>query len=228
MAPGAAAAPVGQGSRRRRHVTSADAARTGNADGTKRAVLDAAERLFAERGFAGASLRAIGAAAGVSPPVVQHQFGGKDALYSAVVRRAVEGYAACFAESDEPVDVQAELERLGAFARAEPAALRLLAWARLERKHALLRGCDTLRRALVRRIERGQELGLVRDDIDAPALASMLEALVFYRFADRPAGPPTDDAAYVRKAAALLERGVAPGGAGRSAREHRPSRSPRR
>lgn len=207
-----------------------ESARTRNPEGTKRAVLDAAEQLFAERGFAGTSMRDISDASGVSQPLIQHHFGSKDGLYGSVLRRAVENYAARFPEAarvtDEPVDVQAEIERLFQFVRDYPLQMRIVGWARLEGKQGLVTGCEALRCAMVRRIERGQELGIVRNDIDAPSLAVMLEGLIFYWFENRllnaplfPAGP--DDDAYVRKAVALLERGFAPGGTGRSARERR-------
>ncbi len=58
--------------------------------GTKERILDAAERLFAERGVAATSLRAIIAAAGVNLAAVHYHFGSKEALVAAVVGRRVE------------------------------------------------------------------------------------------------------------------------------------------
>ena len=54
---------------------------------TRERILDAAERLFAERGVAGVSLRAIIAEAGVNLAAVHYHFGSKDALVNAVVGR---------------------------------------------------------------------------------------------------------------------------------------------
>jgi AcrR family transcriptional regulator len=51
--------------------------------GTRAAILDSARRLFAERGFDGASLRAVAGEAGVDPALVVHFFGGKEALFAA-------------------------------------------------------------------------------------------------------------------------------------------------
>ncbi len=59
--------------------------------GGRSQILDAAERLFAERGFAGASLQQIADAAGVSKAAIFHHFENKQALYCAVVERACEG-----------------------------------------------------------------------------------------------------------------------------------------
>ena len=58
---------------------------------TREAVLDAAERLFAERGFEATSLNDVGAAAGVSRGTPGYFFGSKAELYRAVLER-------CFAE----------------------------------------------------------------------------------------------------------------------------------
>lgn len=57
---------------------------------TKRRLLDAAERLFAERGFEGASMRAITQAAGASVSAANYHFGSKEALLRATLLRRVE------------------------------------------------------------------------------------------------------------------------------------------
>jgi len=61
--------------------------RTRDAAATREAILDAAEQLFAERGYAEASLEEIGTAAGVSRGTPNYFFGSKDGLYSAVLVR---------------------------------------------------------------------------------------------------------------------------------------------
>lgn len=60
-----------------------------NAGRSRRAILDAAERLFAERGFDSTSLQDIGATAGVSRGTPGYFFGSKEALYRAVLDRAI-------------------------------------------------------------------------------------------------------------------------------------------
>ena len=49
------------------------------------AILAAASRLFAERGYPGVSLEDIGAAVGVSGPAVYRHFSGKQALLGALL-----------------------------------------------------------------------------------------------------------------------------------------------
>jgi AcrR family transcriptional regulator len=57
---------------------------------TRTQILDAAERLFAERGFRGASVRAITDLAGANLAAVGYHFGSKAELLAAVVRRVIE------------------------------------------------------------------------------------------------------------------------------------------
>ncbi len=54
---------------------------------TKERILDAAEGLFAERGYDGSSLRAITARAGVNLAAVNYHFNSKEALIGALFRR---------------------------------------------------------------------------------------------------------------------------------------------
>lgn len=55
--------------------------------GTRARILDAAETLFAERGYEAASLRAITAAAGTNLASINYHFGTKEALLRAVMAR---------------------------------------------------------------------------------------------------------------------------------------------
>ena len=57
---------------------------------TSQAVLDAAESLFAERGYDGTSLNDVGSEAGVSRGTPGYFFGSKASLYQAVIDRCFE------------------------------------------------------------------------------------------------------------------------------------------
>lgn len=56
---------------------------------TARRILDAAENLFAEQGYDGTSLRQIAECAGIREPGLYNHFVGKQALYEAVLFRAL-------------------------------------------------------------------------------------------------------------------------------------------
>src|SRR3954470_12062867 len=65
------------------------ARRPRDAAATKARLLDAGEREFAARGFAGARLREIAESAGVQPALIHHYFTDKHGLYRAVLDRAL-------------------------------------------------------------------------------------------------------------------------------------------
>jgi AcrR family transcriptional regulator len=84
---------------------------------TQERLLDAAERLLAERGYEGTSLRAVTQAAGTSVSAAHYHFGSKEALLRATLLRRV-----------EPVN-RRRLERLDALRREagdRPVALEAL------------------------------------------------------------------------------------------------------
>ena len=86
-------------------------ARLRDAERTRNAVLDAAESLFAERGFAATSMADVGAAAGVSRGTPGYFFRSKAELYHAVLSRS-------FADALDAVRVG----RLRAIRSGRPAA----------------------------------------------------------------------------------------------------------
>lgn len=57
---------------------------------TKTAILDAAERLFADHGYGETSLRTVIATAGVNLAAVHYHFGSKEALFDAVLARRIQ------------------------------------------------------------------------------------------------------------------------------------------
>ncbi|MFY1637565.1 TetR family transcriptional regulator [Solwaraspora sp. WMMB335] len=63
--------------------------RPGNPD-TREGILTAARRVFADRGFDQASVRAIAAAAEVDPALVHHYFGTKDKLFLAAMNAPID------------------------------------------------------------------------------------------------------------------------------------------
>lgn len=56
---------------------------------TAERILDAAEALFAERGYNGTTLRDVATRVGVRPPSLYNHFASKDALYAAVLERGI-------------------------------------------------------------------------------------------------------------------------------------------
>jgi TetR/AcrR family transcriptional regulator len=205
--------------------------RTRDPESTRAAVIDAAERLFAERGFAATSMRDISAASGVSHPLIHHHFGSKEALYAAVKRRMVEGYARRFPEAawatNRPLSIRAEMRRLLTFLSENESLLRLCAWTHLEGVNPIWPGEPDLLDNLRRRIETAQRRERIRNDLDPAVLSLMIFGLIFFwvenraHFAVRFNGKIDDDI-LLSQAIALVERGVVPGHEG-SKMPQRPS-----
>lgn len=97
-------------------------------------VLDAALRLFAERGYRGTSMEAIAAAAGVTKPVVYECFPGKEPLFRALLereeRRLLEAVAGAMPDEVDPGDperlLRAGLGALLSAAAASPDSWRVI------------------------------------------------------------------------------------------------------
>jgi TetR/AcrR family transcriptional regulator len=73
----------------------------------ERAILAAAEAVFAEHGFRGATMAAIAAAAGMPKPNVHYYFPTKERLYRAVTERVLTAWleaASSFDTGDEPTE----------------------------------------------------------------------------------------------------------------------------
>jgi AcrR family transcriptional regulator len=65
----------------------------------ERQIVELAERLFSERGFAGTSMEELARRAGVTKPVIYELFVSKDGLFRACVDRAIERMAASIVEA---------------------------------------------------------------------------------------------------------------------------------
>jgi len=65
---------------------------------TRERILDAAEGLFADRGFEGTTLRDVASRVGIRTPSLYNHFPSKEALYAAVLERVVEPLLALLSE----------------------------------------------------------------------------------------------------------------------------------
>src|SRR5215467_7367954 len=76
----------------------------------REAIIRAAFRVFGEGGIESTSLREVARAAGVSPALVVHHFGGKEGLVTAVDEAALRVFGAAYPGEDDPA-APAELLR---------------------------------------------------------------------------------------------------------------------
>src|SRR5260370_40790063 len=94
-----------------------------NSDQRRAAIVDAAVRLFSERGFRGTTTRELAAAVGVSEPTLYAHFATTRDLYSAIIEQLAHGGMETFL---------AEIPGPGVAAEADQAIFSWLAHAVLE------------------------------------------------------------------------------------------------
>jgi TetR/AcrR family transcriptional regulator len=157
---------------------------------TRAAILDAAERLFCQSGFAGTSLRDIALQAGVNQSLIHHHFGNKQQLWRTTAlryaERVLERQASVLGagQLDEQTLPRA-LELDFRFWQAQPDLLRLEMWAALEGNNPFEEAHDTLYRPFVQIVSALQEGGLVRRDINPFHLVVLAAGAVSFWFQNR-------------------------------------------
>lgn len=113
-----------------------------DAERSRRAILDAAEELFARKGYSGTSMQEIAAAAGLARATPGYFFGSKEALYEAVLRRVHELRSRATEEACAP------LRRWAAEGDADHAALRAAVAVAVDGYIAFLRERPTFARLI--------------------------------------------------------------------------------
>ncbi|MFJ9177392.1 TetR family transcriptional regulator [Streptomyces sp. NPDC102360] len=173
--------------------------RSHDPEGNRRAVLEAARRLFAAHGYQGVGIRAIATEAGVTPGLVMAYFGSKDGLFRAVVG---EGTGVTAALLDEAGNDPAGLPQALAHSYLDR-------WDRLRTEDplaALIRSAlnhppsAQQLSELLERLVTGPLQGVLGDGPEAAARIGMIRSVLFgvimerYLFAHEPArSVPTAD-----------------------------------
>jgi TetR/AcrR family transcriptional regulator len=160
-------------------------------------ILDAAERLFAARGFARTTIKDIGIEAGLNSALLYYYFADKDELYREVLRRFVSRLVArtmreLTAAGSPEARVRALLTAQAEMLLANPHFPRLMVreLAESDGAHAVeqfhLLAATTFRR-LCELIEEGQRAGIFRKQVDPRFAAISTISQVVYFFVARPA-----------------------------------------
>lgn len=196
------------------------ASRVRDSHATRNVILEAAELLFAERGFAGTSMRDLAVASGISQPLIHHYFGSKEILYTEVKQRVMERYVPYLQTESGKVSgtasIASDLTGLYHFLDQNRTLLRLSAWTRLEGDNTPWPREREMMQAVCDRIRRDQAAGRLRSDINPLNLAIMLIAVVYYWLEYRDYyqsvfdDQSMDDDEYLRQAVSLFSQGLTP------------------
>lgn len=145
----------------------------------RNAIAEAALTVFAAQGFHGAGTRQIAQAAGVSQPLLNHHFGGKEALWRVVGERITADFMAFMTNAVDmdlpPGDaVTAMLRAYMAFWKARPLSFRFNLWRRLDGlEDERVSRSEQMTRPVVALMQRAQDAGFIRNDLP-PGLAVIM------------------------------------------------------
>jgi TetR/AcrR family transcriptional regulator len=163
----------------------------------RQTILDAAEQLFAERGYAAASMRSIAEKASTSQALLHHHFGTKAKLYEAVKQRFTERFDLPArlpeAAAPSPGFIVSIVRGYFQFLSDNPNLSRLVGWARLEGDQAPWGASDAIWQRTREWVAQAKAAGLIRAEIDDRLLLVVGGAVV----------------QYVRQALTIMLRGVA-------------------
>ena len=165
----------------------------------RKEILDAAERVLAQRGPDAVGLRDVAAEASVSHGLITHYFGTYDALVEAVFARRTQGVAAEVARrfmAAAPTDTPSDLLRVVLQTASDPIQLRLVGWAifsgRFEasdffavQQQGLRRVAEAIHAASERRAAADGTEPLKREDVDAGLLV-VLGSIYAFGFGRKP------------------------------------------
>lgn len=200
----------------------------GEAPGLRNRVLDAALEHYADHGIARASMRAIAAAAGVTPALIGYYFGGRDALLRAVVD---ERLLPAISALREPLAASGNADALNlvaAFVRAVHELVRSHPWLpRLWVREFLLEGgalrdmiltrfASQIPQALAARFAAARKQGTLNPALDPRLLVVSVIGLTLFPLAAQPIwrrafdASDIDDAALQRHTQALLRQALEP------------------
>jgi AcrR family transcriptional regulator len=167
-----------------------------NPERTKERILEAAANIFAKKGFDGARVDEIAAAAKINKQLLYHHFGNKDDLFTAVLEKAYVSIRTQEAALDlDSLPADAAILKLVEFTwsyyLANPDFIRLLnSENQLEARH--LKRSSRTRKINARHIAiaekllaRGRHEGSIRGDLDVLQLNVSIAALGFFYLMNR-------------------------------------------
>ncbi len=163
---------------------------------TRREILEAASKVFAEKGFSGANVDEIVAKVAITKPTLYYHFGSKEGLFAAVLEDVYAGMRqieSSLSLESLPADdaVRALVRATFDYHAAHPDWIRLISVANIhEAKH--IAGSQSLapRNAAILGIlgdlvARGVREGLFREGVDVFHLHLLIASFCFYRVSNR-------------------------------------------
>lgn len=158
-------------------------------EGTQAKILDTAEKMFSETGFAGTSIGKISKASGISEGLILHHFKTKTNLYSAVRERVANRYKHVL-DSGENVSDPSGPE-IGAmmvswvktvfdYFKNDHTYHRISLWSYLEGKTDVIENEAKITNKMVGLVKTAQKMGIMQSDFDPETLLTMTIGSIHY------------------------------------------------
>jgi TetR/AcrR family transcriptional regulator len=158
-----------------------------DAEGTKKQILESAEKLFANNGFNGTSLAEISQASGISDGLILYHFKSKEKLYREVIERISQRYVEVFRGVREqnlspPEMMRESVKSVFDFWKTDSTYHRISLWAYLERREDSSTTEASLTAGLAAYLKSQQEHGLFPKSIHPIVFSSMIIGPVHFWF----------------------------------------------
>jgi TetR/AcrR family transcriptional regulator len=188
---------------------------------TRSAILDAAESVFVERGFAATAMTEIASRAGVTKSLIHHHFGSKDALWQEVKHRRLQDYAEMqlrnMSGDPDPDQFADSIRRHFHFLQDNPEWVRLSSWINMEEQRSSEAAAPELMGAGLERVREAQRSGSLRSDLDPENVLAAFLAMCSQWFLTRQsyehsqdADPKATDERYLEDIIKIFFEGIRP------------------
>ncbi len=169
-----------------------DAVKTRDPEATRQAILEAAEEIFLEKGFADTSMSQIAKEAGVTKSLIHHHFVSKENLWNEVKRAALEEFAVKQQEIRQrgEVSLGTLMETAAAYFRFiqhNPKVIRMMAWMTVENLQGGHESCmhDDLIEDAISQVAEAQRRGIIRNDVPPFHVVVTILSMIHGWFQDR-------------------------------------------
>jgi TetR/AcrR family transcriptional regulator len=148
------------------------ARRTLDPESTRSSILEAAEELFADKGFDPVSMSQIARGAGVTKSLIHHHFGSKEELWGAVKERCMAEYfdmqRQMLEQKDDSAEVllQASITTYFRFLQRNPRVVRMQAWLDIMQDPVMIEAGQSVTELGQIRLREAQERGELKTNLE--------------------------------------------------------------
>lgn len=158
-------------------------------EGTQAKILDTAEKMFSETGFAGTSIGKISKASGISQGLILHHFKTKTNLYSAVRERVANRYKHVLdngknvsGQSGQEIGLMmvSLVKTIFNYFKNDRTYHRISLWSYLEGKTDVIENEAKITKKMVGLVKTAQKMGIMQSDFDPETLLAMTIGSIHY------------------------------------------------